>query len=324
MNAETALIAVMCAAAFVAGLVDSVVGGGGLIQLPALLIGYPDLPATKLLGTNRISSIFGTSVAMLRYAREASIPWRTMLPTAAVAALGSLAGARVATLLNTATFKPMIVIVLIAVTIYTLIKKDFGKLHAPRLSENRQRLAAMLVAAPIGFYDGFLGPGTGSFLIFAFVGVLGFSFLAASAVGESSQCGDEFVVVDLVFADGQRATAIGVVHGGVQRFGVDGGDAPGAQIWERVCARVVFGGGAAGDRAAGVGHLGGLREGQRLNRHPEYIPCQRPRRRIPAVMASDKGASGGAERGRCSGCASSASTCGQSPLIVGHPQRIAV
>jgi uncharacterized protein len=181
MTHDALLIAAMCVAAFVAGLVDSVVGGGGLIQLPALLIGYPDLPATKLLGTNRVSSIFGTSVAMLRYARETVIPWRTMLPTAAIAALGSLTGAWVATRVSSATFKPIILVVLVLVAIYTLIKKDFGRLHAPKLGARKQLIAAALLAAPIGFYDGFLGPGTGSFLIFAFVGVLGFSFLAASA-----------------------------------------------------------------------------------------------------------------------------------------------
>jgi hypothetical protein len=181
MPADPWIAVALCVAAFMAGLVDSVVGGGGLVQLPALLIGMPEQPIVKLLGTNRTSSIFGTTVAMIRYMRETAIPWRTMLPAACVAALSSLAGARVATLLEPGRFKPLILAVLIAVAIYTLVRKDFGRLHAPRLGPRRQLLAALLVCMPIGFYDGFLGPGTGSFLIFAFVGLLGFSFLAASA-----------------------------------------------------------------------------------------------------------------------------------------------
>jgi len=171
----------LCVAAFAAGLIDSVVGGGGLIQLPALLIAYPNAPPALLLGTNRTSSIFGTSAAMLRYAREATIPWRSMLPAAVVAATMSAIGAWAVTHVSNVAFKPIVLVVLVAVAIYTFIRKDFGSVHAPRLSPQRQLAVATVACAAIGFYDGFFGPGTGSFLIFAFVGLLGFSFLAASA-----------------------------------------------------------------------------------------------------------------------------------------------
>lgn len=171
----------LCAAAFVAGLIDSVVGGGGLVQLPALFIAYPQAPAALLLGTNRISSIFGTATAMLRYARETAVPWRTMLPTAAVAAATSLLGAWTVTHVSNVAFKPLVLVILVLVALYTLRNKKLGQNHAPRLSEGRQQLAGALIGAVLGFYDGFMGPGTGSFLLFAFVGVLGFSFLSASA-----------------------------------------------------------------------------------------------------------------------------------------------
>ena len=171
----------LCVAAFAAGLIDSVVGGGGLIQLPVLLIAYPDAPPALLLGTNRTSSIFGTSAAMLRYAREATIPWRSMLPAAVVAATMSAIGSWAVTHVSNVAFKPIVLVVLVAVAIYTFIRKDFGSVHAPRLSPRRQLAVATVACAAIGFYDGFFGPGTGSFLIFAFVGLLGFSFLAASA-----------------------------------------------------------------------------------------------------------------------------------------------
>ncbi len=171
----------LCAAAFVAGLIDSVVGGGGLVQLPSLFIAFPQSHAALLLGTNRISSFFGTATAMLRYARETAIPWHTMLPTAAVAATTSLIGAWSVTQVSNVAFKPLVLVILVLVTIYTLRNKNLGQIHAPRLSKGRQQLAGVLIGALLGFYDGFMGPGTGSFLLFAFVGILGFSFLAASA-----------------------------------------------------------------------------------------------------------------------------------------------
>ncbi len=171
----------LCAAAFVAGLIDSVVGGGGLVQLPSLFIAFPQSQAALLLGTNRISSFFGTATAMLRYARETAIPWRTMLPTATVAAATSFIGAWTVTHVSNVAFKPLVLVILVFVTIYTLRNKNLGQIHAPKLSEGRQRLAGVLIGALLGFYDGFMGPGTGSFLLFAFVGLLGFSFLAASA-----------------------------------------------------------------------------------------------------------------------------------------------
>jgi hypothetical protein len=173
--------ALLCCAALLAGFVDSVVGGGGLIQLPALFIAFPNEQPILLLGTNRTSSIFGTTLAASRYAREASIPWRSMLPAAVVAMACSLLGANVAARVDPALFKPIVLVILIAVAIYTLVKKDLGKVHAPSRTPRAQLLLSIATSALLGFYDGFLGPGTGSFLIFAFVGLLGFSFLAASA-----------------------------------------------------------------------------------------------------------------------------------------------
>ncbi len=171
----------LCLAAFLAGLVDAVVGGGGLIQVPALLIAFPQTPPAMLLGTNRTSSIFGTTVAMLRYVRETRVPWRTMLPTALVASACSYLGSRAVTHANPLAFKPVIIVILVIVAVYTYVRKDFGRLHAPKLGPRAQLGLSLLIGAVLGFYDGFFGPGTGSFLIFAFVGLLGFSFVAASA-----------------------------------------------------------------------------------------------------------------------------------------------
>ncbi len=174
----------LCGFAFLAGFVDSVVGGGGLIQIPALLLFLPPEQAAAVpavLGTNKLSSICGTGMALAQYAKRIAIPWRSMLPAAVVAFVLSLAGARTVSILSTAVLKPLVLVLLIAVAICTFARKDLGRLHAPRFAARREIWMALLIGAVIGFYDGFFGPGTGSFLIFLFVGLLGFDFLTASA-----------------------------------------------------------------------------------------------------------------------------------------------
>jgi uncharacterized membrane protein YfcA len=175
------LLLLLCLFAFAAGFLDAIVGGGGLIQLPALLIVLPQFPTAALLGTNKVSSIAGTAMAIVQYASRMEIPWRTMLPSALVALVASFFGASLASRLNPAILRPIILLLMIVVAIYTFWKKDFGSLHAPKLNPRHQLWAGMAISGVIGVYDGFFGPGTGSFLIFAFIGWLGFSFLSASA-----------------------------------------------------------------------------------------------------------------------------------------------
>ncbi|SHG50572.1 hypothetical protein SAMN04488068_0486 [Hydrocarboniphaga daqingensis] len=175
------LIAALCGFAFLAGFVDAVVGGGGLIQVPALLVLLPQYPVATLFGTNKAASIWGTAVATWRYARHIQTPWRSVLPMALAALVAGFAGAAAVSHLDNALLKPVILVVLVVVLAYTLWKKDFGKLHAPKLSTTQQVLVGLIAGTGIGFYDGFLGPGTGSFLVLAFVGLFGFSFLHASA-----------------------------------------------------------------------------------------------------------------------------------------------
>ena len=172
----------LCAFAFLAGFVDSVVGGGGLVQIPALLILLPhETPMADVLGTNKLVGVAGTATAAWNYARHVRIDWRATLPAAGCGFVFSLWGARTVSHLNPALLRPMVLGLLIAVAVYTFARKDFGALHAPHLAETRKRWIAASVGAVIGFYDGFFGPGTGSFLIFIFIGVFGFDFLMASA-----------------------------------------------------------------------------------------------------------------------------------------------
>ncbi|MEY4700717.1 MAG: hypothetical protein RL326_904 [Pseudomonadota bacterium] len=167
-------------AAFIAGLVDSVVGGGGLIQLPALLVAFPTAPIALLFGTNKFASVFGTFVASVRFCKAQPIPLGTVFPAAVAAFVFSFLGARSVSLLDPALLRPLVVIALVVVLLYTLFKPSAGDIHAPKLSSSAQRIVAVCIGGVLGFYDGFFGPGTGSFILFAFVALLGFDFVRAS------------------------------------------------------------------------------------------------------------------------------------------------
>jgi uncharacterized membrane protein YfcA len=177
-------IAFLCFFAFLAGFIDSIVGGGGLIQTPAMLIFLSHVPIPTLFGTGKVSGIAGTSAALLRYAHTVQINWASILPAAIAAFIFSFLGARAVSHIPGDALRPVVLVLLISVAVYTFIKKDLGSLHAPKLSPAREKLLAVIIGVVIGFYDGFFGPGTGSFLIFAFIGLFGFSFLAASAAAK--------------------------------------------------------------------------------------------------------------------------------------------
>lgn len=177
----TAQLAGLLGFAFLAGFIDSVAGGGGLIQVPALFVLMPGVAPATLLGTNKFASIWGTASATIQYSRQVPMIWRSVLPTCFAAVIFGFAGARTVAHVPTGFMRPAVFALLVGVLIYTLWKKDLGALHAPRLSHAQQFWTGLGTGAALGFYDGFFGPGTGSFLIFAFVGLFGFSFLAASA-----------------------------------------------------------------------------------------------------------------------------------------------
>jgi hypothetical protein len=172
---------VLIAGAFLAGAVDAVVGGGGLIQVPLLFAALPSASPASLFGTNKISSIFGTSFAALRYARNVAIPWPIVLPAVAAALFLSYLGAMTVALLPKEWLRPIILGLLIGVAIHVLRRPDLGLKAAERQPRSSDPAAAAGIGGALGFYDGFFGPGTGSFLIFAFVRVFGLDFLSASA-----------------------------------------------------------------------------------------------------------------------------------------------
>jgi uncharacterized membrane protein YfcA len=174
-------IIILCIAAFAAGFIDAIVGGGGLIQTPATLITLPQYPVATLLGTTKIPSFIGTSMAAWQYARIVQLRWKLLAMMCSVALLAAYAGSKTVSIISNAFMKPVIFGVLILVGIYTYSKKNFGSNTTITKPPKNELLIAASFSLLIGFYDGFIGPGAGSFLVLFFISALGFDFLRASA-----------------------------------------------------------------------------------------------------------------------------------------------
>ena len=181
--AEVDLILLLAAALF-AGFVDAVAGGGGLIQVPTLLMALPAESPATVFGTNKLASIFGTGNAALRYARRIALPWGVALPAALAAFVFSFAGAAAVAWLPKEVVHPLVLGLLVLVMAYTVARPNFGVVSGGRLRPGRERRLALLAGAVLGFYDGFFGPGAGSFMIFAFVRFFRLDFLHASSAAK--------------------------------------------------------------------------------------------------------------------------------------------
>ncbi len=202
---------VLLLAAAAAGLVDAVVGGGGLIQVPVLFGVFPQAAPATLFGTNKLSSVWGTAFAAQRYARQLPLVWSVALPAAAAALIGAAAGAGAVALFPPAMFRKLLPIILLAVAIYVFARKDFGLSHDPMPAGRRRTAWAVAVGLIIGLYDGFFGPGTGSFLIFLFVRLFGFDFLRASAVAKIVNVACNLAALALFAAVGPVFWAVGLL-----------------------------------------------------------------------------------------------------------------
>jgi hypothetical protein len=192
-------------AAALAGFVDAVVGGGGLITIPALLIGLPGQSWPVISGTNKVVACTGTTVAANQFIRSRVLRWQEMVGPVLAAMAGAALGVSMAYYLSgrfEPYLRPAMVFLMVAMLAWTLYKPDAGKLHAPRFGLSHQRLLALGIAFVLGFYDGLFGPGTGSILIFVFVAVLGFDFLRASALAKSVNWASNITSVVLFLSQG--------------------------------------------------------------------------------------------------------------------------
>ncbi|MCL2309718.1 MAG: sulfite exporter TauE/SafE family protein [Proteobacteria bacterium] len=166
---------------FCAGLIDAAVGGGGLVQVPGAFGILPNTPPATIFGINKFASICGTGMAVRQYLQRVRLPWALLLPAMASAFAASFGGAMVVSMVPVKWMKPVILVLLMAIAVYTFIKKDFGKVHKPKNITHRERFGAALWGGALGFYDGIFGPGTGSFLAFVFIRFFAFDFLHAAA-----------------------------------------------------------------------------------------------------------------------------------------------
>jgi uncharacterized membrane protein YfcA len=171
----------LCLAAFAAGFIDAIVGGGGLVQTPAGLILLPHLPVSTVIGTLKIPAFSGTALASVQYMQKVKIKWKLMAVMTVLAFCSAVGGSFLLSRANNYFMKPVLLVILIAVAAYTYTKKNFGTHTEKDHSFNQQMIYSIVASIVLGFYDGFIGPGTGSFLVLAFIALLGFDFLKASA-----------------------------------------------------------------------------------------------------------------------------------------------
>lgn len=214
-----AVTLLLALAALAAGFVDAVVGGGGLIQLPALLVGLPGASPVQILATNKLASICGTSAAASTYLRRVRPDPRTFGPLMACAFVGSLGGALLATRIPRAAFDPIVLVVLVLVGGYVLLRPELGELTALRFKGRRHLLAAMATGAVVGCYDGALGPGTGSFFVIALVGLLGYAFVEASAKARLANWATNLAALCVFVPHGAVLWRVGLVMGAANLVG---------------------------------------------------------------------------------------------------------
>lgn len=205
---ETYIIVLLCVAAFAAGFIDAVVGGGGLIQTPAGLILLPNLPVATVIGTLKIPAFSGTSFAAYQYLKKVTMNWRLLIIMVAVAIPSAFLGSNLLTYMSNDFMKPLLLFILSLLAIYTYAKKNFGQHIAKNISNRTQIFNAIMISFIVGFYDGFIGPGAGSFFVVAFIALMGFDFLHASANAKMVNLATNFGSICLFMIKGKIIWAI--------------------------------------------------------------------------------------------------------------------
>ena len=213
------VLALLALAGLTAGFVDAVVGGGGLIQLPALLLGLPNASPVQILATNKLGSICGTSVSSVTYFRRVRPDPRTFLPLMLFAFLGSAAGAVVASQIPKEAFRPIVLVALVVVGSYVVLRPSLGEVTTLRFAGRHHTAAAIGTGLVVGFYDGALGPGTGSFFVISLVGLLGYSFLEGSAKARLANWATNLAALAVFVPQGAVLWKVGLLMGAANLVG---------------------------------------------------------------------------------------------------------
>jgi uncharacterized membrane protein YfcA len=200
---ETYIIILLCIASFIAGFIDAIVGGGGLIQTPTALILLPNLPVASVIGTLKIPGFSGTSMAAYQYLKSTKVNWNLFLMMAFVSFGFAYLGSSLLNIMQNDFMKPLLFLVLILLLVYTYFKKDFGQFQTKKLTQKQTYTYGILICVVLGFYDGFIGPGTGSLLIMAFIAILGFDFLQANSYAKLVNLATNFGSITLFVMKGK-------------------------------------------------------------------------------------------------------------------------
>lgn len=207
---DSLVLILLCMAAFSAGFIDAVVGGGGLIQTPMGIILLPNLPVANIIGSLKIPSFSGTFFAAIQYLKKINMNWKLLLIMMILAVPSAFLGSTLLVYMSNDFMKPLLLIILSLLFIYTYVKKNFGIHSDKSYSPKKQLFYAVLISFFIGFYDGFIGPGTGSFLVLAFVIILGFDFLQASANAKMVNLATNFGSICLFIIKGKIIWTIAI------------------------------------------------------------------------------------------------------------------
>lgn len=208
---EIELILSLIFFAFCAGAIDAAVGGGGLIQIPALMGALPQVAPATIFGTNKLASICGTASAAFSFLRRVRLQWKLLAVVAVCALISSFVGAACVSMIPTAVLKPFVLLMLVIIAIYTFVKKQFGQFHVEQELTTKILVLAAVGSLLIGFYDGIFGPGTGSFFIFYFIRYLKVDFIHASALSKIANFMTNFAALSFFIPTGHVLLSLGLM-----------------------------------------------------------------------------------------------------------------
>ena len=197
--------------AFCAGTIDAAVGGGGLIQIPALMSALPQIAPATLFGTNKLASICGTGSAAFSFIRRVKLQWLLLAVIAVFAFISAFVGAACVSMVPTHILRPIVLVMLVVIAIYTFIKKQFGQVHVDQRITPKLLIFAAIGSLVIGFYDGIFGPGTGSFFIVFFIRFLQVDFLHASALSKIGNFMTNLAALSFFIPTGHVLFALGLM-----------------------------------------------------------------------------------------------------------------
>lgn len=203
MELSIEILLSLCAVAFCAGFVDAIAGGGGLIQTPLGLAFLPNLPVSSVIGTLKVPAFSGTALAVGQYLKKSKINWMYLLVLALIASGSAFLGSYTLTVVNNDFMKPLLLIILLILWVFTYFRKDFTRKSLLSISTKKQWIYGVFIAIIVGFYDGFIGPATGTFFIMGFIFLVGFDFYHASSHAKMINLATNFGSICLFIIKGQ-------------------------------------------------------------------------------------------------------------------------